>query len=398
MEKIKLCVPFINDSHYIDSISEMADHCAPDRCIYELYGSLPKDPIGNLRPPESVRPMTMEQLADNVKKLHAHGIRFNYIINSELIPIPLTAEYRNEVMDFLQQLTAAGVDEITVTIPYLMMLIRKHFPNLKVNASICNEISTVSEAVEFEELGAEVLVLDRDVNRDFPLLRDIRRHTKGEIKVLCNSACVLHCINVHFHGTYSSAMSNSHIAPAAQRETAFPVPYCSFYCRHRFFRDLTELIKLHWIRPEDMPVYANEGISLFKIDGRDKEPAYLLSVVGAYLEGSYPHNLFHLLQPEFCEQLSDIDANAEVSDQPLNEQELTALTDAFIHESRAWQVGIDNQALDGFLQCFADEKVVCHGDCGACGYCSAYAEKILINPQWRQEMLQMLDYNIQTQL
>lgn len=396
--QIKLCVPFINADNYIKSIIEMAGNTASDRCIYELYGSLPEDPIGNLRPPESVRPMTMEQLAGSIEKLHAHGIRFNYIINSELIPIPMTAEYRDKVMSFLQQLSEAGVDEITVTIPYLIMLIHKYFPNLKVNVSICNEISTVSEAMEFEEVGAEVLVLDRDVNRDFHLLRDIRRHTKGEIKVLCNSACVFHCINVHYHGIYSSALSNSLIAPAGKGENVFRTPCCSFYCRRRFFRDLTELMKLHWIRPEDLPVYAREGIELFKIDGRDKEPDYLLSVVKAYLDGSYEHNLFHLLQPEFCEDLTDIDTEAEASNVPLGEEELAVLTDAFTHESRSWQVGIDNRALNGFIRSFADEKIACRGNCKACGYCKAYAEKILVNPQWRQEMLQMLDHNIQMQL
>ena len=50
---------------------------------------------------------------------------------------------------------------------------------------------------------------------------------------------------------------------------------------------VAQLEDMHWIRPEDLPLYAREGVSLYKLDGRDKDASYLLEVIRAYLRGSY---------------------------------------------------------------------------------------------------------------
>ena len=393
---IRLSVPFVNDTYFINALTELADSAKGSRTtIFEVYGALPNDPVGNLRPPATVRPMDKAQLAERIAEFHRHGIKFNYVMNSELLPIPLTEEYIDTLIGFIQELCDAGIDEITVTIPYVIGLIKRHFPKLKVNASICNEIASVREAVEFEELGADVIVLDRDANRDFPLLRDIRRSIKGGIKVLCNSACVFNCINVHYHGTYSSALSNSMLGISEEGKTSFKAPYCAFYCRRRFFDDPAELIKMHWIRPEDMPLYADEGINLFKIDGRDKTPDYLLAVVKAYLNGSFSGNFFHLLQPEFCEDIFEIqNAPDGLYSDGEDTDTLDKQTDAFLAESEKWLVGIRNSDLDGFAEAFASEKIVCRGNCGKCGYCEKIAKKIEISPEWQQRMIRTMDHNL----
>ena len=387
---IRLSVPFVNDTDYTDALIKLsAAESTQEHKIYEVYGSFPSDPVGNLRPPESIRPMTWEQLRSHIGILHRNGIRFNYILNSELLQIPVSKQYREEVLQFLQQLTEVGVDEVTVTVPYLISLIRYHFPTLTVNASICNEISSLKEAAEFEALGTSVIVMDRDANRDFSLLREIRKNISAGMKLLVNSACVYHCINVHYHGIYSSALSNTKALGIKTGEGSFPVPYCNYYCRHRFFSDPSELIRMHWIRPEDLHLYAKEGINLFKIDGRDKEPAYLLKVIRAYLSGHYEGNFFHLLQPEFCEDVAAIQKR-EVNLEETPERQ----TAAFLREEEDWLVGIRNSELDGFLQAFAEEKIVCRGNCPNCGYCNTYARRIVINPVWQQKMVRLMEYNL----
>ncbi|MBR3158359.1 MAG: U32 family peptidase [Atopobiaceae bacterium] len=390
---IGLCVPFVNDATYVESLSALAKQAPNSRCIFEVYGSLPQDPVGNLRPAESIRPTSLDELKRHIARLHEANIRFNYVMNSELLPIPLTPSYRQEVLSFVDNLVACGVDEITVTIPYLMSLFKKHVPSLRVNASICNEIASVREAVEFEQLGAGVLVLDRDANRDFELIRQIRQQVKAEIKVLCNSACVYHCINVHYHGTYSSALSSSAMPLRTADATAPLTPYCSYYCRLRFFSDPAELIRMHWIRPEDLDLYAQEGVALFKIDGRDKDPAYLLEVTRAYLTGSYGGNLFHLLQPEFVRDMDEISLGDGEQRPELDTARLRALTEDYLAERSAWPLGIDNRDLDGFAHAFVTGKVACQGNCVDCGYCDAFAHRIRYDASWRDEMTQVMRYN-----
>ncbi len=393
-KEINLCVPFLNDEAYIRALCETAHSSDKSRCIYEVYGSLSQDPVGNLRPPKSLLRTELPQLADKIRILHENGIKFDYVMNSELLPVPLSREYLNTVLAFLQSLSEIGVDEITVTVPYLVSLIKRNFPHIKINASICNEIASVKEALEFEELGADILVPDRDSNRNFPLLREIGKQTSCGIKVLCNSACVFHCINVHYHGTYSSALSSSALDYFHYQNTEFDTPYCAFYCRYRFFKDTSELIKMHWIRPEDLTLYSDAGVHFFKIDGRDKSAAYLLHVVNAYLQGTYDGNFFHLLQPEFCENIQDIRTDTEAA-VPLEDAVLDELTKAFLEESADWKVGIHNSDLHDFNKAFADEKIVCLGNCQKCGYCNKYAQKIIIAPDWQQKILKVMEYNLE---
>ena len=210
---------------------------------------------------------------------------------------------------------------------------------------------------------------------------------------MCNSACVYHCINVHYHGTYTSALDRLPGMSSGTGRSDFRLPYCTFYCRHRFFSDPSELIRMHWIRPEDLPLYAREGITFFKLDGRDKEPSYLLHMIRAYLEGSYEGNFFHLMQPEFCMNLSDI-KNESACFAEMDDRELDAWTDTYLREAGEWQLGISNRNLDGFAQAFADQRIVCRGNCRECGYCSHYAKKIRINPLWQQKMIQGMGRNL----
>lgn len=394
-KQVKLCVPYINDDAYIDYLIELENTVSTaERRIYEVYGSLPHGPVGNLRPPESIRPVTPEQMGAQIKRLNDHGIRFNYVLNAELLPVPISEEYRDEVLDYLQTLLDIGVRTATVTIPWLITLMRVHFPDIQIRVSIVNEVSTVREALEFEELGAVGVVLDRDVNRDIALLKDVRQQFKGEIELLCNSACVFHCINVHYHGTYSSIASNSQFVKHSKNK-AMATPYCSFYCRRRFFENPNELIKIHWIRPDDLQKYADMGINLFKIDGRDKEPKYIKTVIKAYLDGHYDGNFFHLLQPEFREDVEQIGKDVACDPENATPEELEQWTSAFLSESEDWHVGVSNRDLDGFSDAFFSGKVNCQGNCAKCRYCEKFAKKVVIDPTWQRKIVKVMAYNLE---
>lgn len=394
--EIKFSLPLVYQDKYIDHVIEITNRIRQsDRSIYELYGSLPQDPVGNLRPANMNNRNTANHLKAIIQKLHASGIRFDYVMNSLLLPSPHSVRYRDDVIEFIGKLEYMGVDSVTVTVPYLIMLIKKHFPMMRINASICNEIATVNEAKEFEEMGADVIVLDRDINRDFGLLKKIRKTVNCEIKVLCNSPCLYHCVNVTYHGLHSSILSNSFFSRHPYVGNVRRIPYATFYCHERFFKDPVELIKAHWIRPEDVGVYADLGISLFKIDGRDKKAKYITKVVDAYVDGHYDGNLFHLLKPEFQEDVNTISDTPYFDADRLDEKKLEEWTEFFINEQTPWGLGIQNSDLEGFIDAFAQEKVVCRGNCDGCGYCERYAEKIAVDRTWQGCIHRVMQYNLE---
>lgn len=355
--KINLCVPVIYNENYIKGLVSLNEKYSTQNCqIYEVFGSLKQDVVGNLRPPVAINDINEEKLEKIISYLKDNGIEFNYVMNSTIFPYPSEQDNIEEIISFIKRLVSIGIKRLTVTSVYLICIIKNLFPQLSIDVSICNEISTIHQIKEFDELGADLIVLDRDANRNFKLLKNIKKITKKKIKVLCNSPCVYNCVNVQYHANYTSVLSNSNINDGLKTK----MPFCSFYCKNRKFNDLTEHIKTPWIRPEDISIYNGFGIDYFKIDGRDGNPEYILEVVEAYLKQKYDGNFFHLIKRHYPNDIEQIEISDPVK---LN-------------------VGIDNRMLDKFVENMIINDISCNGDCEACGYCGNYAQNIVYNEEW----------------
>ena len=57
----------------------------------------------------------------------------------------------------------------------------------------------MDKAQFFERQGASVLYLPEFINRDFPLLAQIRKRTRAELVLLANVGCLLHCPIRQYH-------------------------------------------------------------------------------------------------------------------------------------------------------------------------------------------------------
>lgn len=368
---IGLSVPMINDNYYIDKLKSLGSNKNAECTIREVYGSLTEDIIGNLRSPNKIREINFIRLKDIISGLHESGISFSYIINSTITAgMEYTTVGIRRIYDFIQQLFDCEVDNVTVSHPFLISFIKNNFPKLRVTASICCGINTVSKAKEFESLGVDEIVLDRDINRNFPLIASIQKNVKCDIKVLCNSPCLVQCINLAYHANLSSALSNQILnkSLAINPNESFDA-ICSVYCVLKKMTHLEEIIKSPWIRPEDMKYYYSKGIKSFKIDGRDRKPEYVLKVINAYLNQSYEGNFLHIIQGHFVEDINN------------------CFNNNFQLESE-WKIGINNRDLDGFIVPFVLGEKLCTHDCADCKYCYSFSKKIVINNEWLNQMLE----------
>ena len=377
---IRLCVPVIYEDNYIDSVIDYNDRYSDEGCfIYEVYGSMRTDIIGNLRPSFSIKEINIVKLQEYINILHTHNVRFDYVINSTLSPMPIEPCVKpNEFLTFIRGLVELGVDSFTVTNAYFVMLLKHHFPFVKINASICNEVSSIHQVRELEEMGVDCFILDRDINRRFHLLNRIRESTKKDLKLLCNSPCLYQCVNVQYHANHSSFLSVSPFCNIIDKTRA--IPFCRYYCLHRYFSMPAEHIKAQWIRPEDLKYYRDIGISLFKLDGRDKTTDYMLGVLKSYLCQRYDGNFFHLLHNRYTKNMKDI-------------KEESTNQDALLKE---WKIGIDNRELDGFIDLF--QKNGCEGVCEECSICEIIARNIIVNKDWQKQACQDLENRMKSQL
>ena len=95
----------------------------------EIYGKLERDIIGGGRSSLLLAPISKSCLAGAVSSYHKRGFKFNYLLNASCSNnIEWTSGGQRKIRKFLDWLARIGVDSVTVSIPYLLEMIKKCYP------------------------------------------------------------------------------------------------------------------------------------------------------------------------------------------------------------------------------------------------------------------------------
>lgn len=309
--------------------------------VYELLGSMAKTPAGCGRPAISLPAPASHEVAEYIKEVHHHGMKFNYLLNTSCTG---NGEYdqtkHRNILKHIEWLREIGVDSVTVTIPYLIQIIKKQFPGLKVKVSIIASVNNMQKVKYFEEMGVDEINIDYMSNRDFVFLKELTKVVHSKVVLLTNDICLYQCPYRSYH--YNSM---SHASQDWCEFNIFNIDYCIVNCTLQFLNDPKKLIMARWIRPEDLSVYEESGFTRFKISGRVMSTSWLLRAVKAYAQRQYKGNLFDILSGAGLKKEPDKDVYCY----------------------------IDNTKLDGFLEFFKTQN--CKNKCWNCNYCGQIAEK-----------------------
>jgi len=326
------------------------------RADVQIYGALPVSFMGSGGSGPDIPMMTKGQAEEYIASAQSSGLTFNYLLNAPCLNnLEWQEETHRELIEHLEWLDSIGVDSVTVAIPFLLEIIKKRFPRLKVEVSTIAHVSSVARAQHFESLGADTIMLDANINRDFDLLESIRSSVDCELGVLTNTLCLYQCPYEYYHNN-----ALGHASQSGNMLNGHYVDYCSFRCSLSRYDDPAQFIKARWIRPEDQEIYQQMGMDFFKIGGRAMPTDWIVNVAKAYAEMKYKGNLYDLLNP-----LAPKTANATSS---MSSEQAAAL-------SSLPGVYIDNQALDGFADFFRNQN--CLAGCGQCNYCQEIADKVV---------------------
>ena len=320
------------------------------RPVYTVYGALDRDPVGGGNPVTRLPRASRERLAGHVATVRAAGVPFSYLLNG---PCFGNREYTRDgiraIVEFLGLLTDIGVECVTVSVPQVMQLVRQHAPSLRVRVSAIAFVDSVHKARFYDELGVSEITLDFNINREFDRLRAIRRAVRCDLALIVNDFCLLRCPWAYYH--YNTLGHAPH-----SDGRGLPLDTCSLSCKLRLLERPVEMLRVPFIRPEDLERYESLGIHHFKIAGRGKETVFVERVLDAYTGRCHDGNLLDLF---------------EGVKQTTNDE----LVDAFGALTLAMEgVWIDNRTLDGFLDRF--EEIPCL-DCDECKYCDAWAKKVV---------------------
>jgi collagenase-like PrtC family protease len=239
----------------------------------ELFGGMPGSVIAGGRA-SFVAPEVSESAAQEyIKKARAAGHSFNFLLNASCLD---NREYQRDeyrkILDHIGWVASTGAESVTVTIPYLLEIIKRHFPALKVNVSSWARVENVRKAQAFEDMGADAIVLSEDINRDFKAIEAIRKAVKCRLILIANPGCMYGCPRSFYHANVMT-----HGSQGNHESGGFLVDHCYFSCTKDKMKDPVELVKIRWIRPEDVEDYEMAGIDCLKIIDRYKSTATLLS-------------------------------------------------------------------------------------------------------------------------
>jgi len=367
--------------------------------VTELFGKLPSDSIGGGRASFMLSPLSVGQLREHVRSAAERGIGFNYLINPACMDNrEFTRQGQVELERLLELVEDCGATAVTVSLPFLLSIIKKRHPRLMVRVGVYARVDSVAKAKYWEDLGADCITLESiSVNRDFALLQAIRSAVKLELQLIANSNCMLFCPLSGQH-----MVNLSHASQNGHASRGFMIDYCALKCSAEKLLDPSNYLRSEFIRPEDLNTYLQMGYTSFKILERGAPTSVMAQRVRAYSEGSFDGNLLDLVQPYGYKDTSGVGTSRSENlwrflkyffrPGTVNTAELLKLKK--LAEKRGllsameWDpVYIDNRKLDGFLAGMLE--INCRiTDCSTCGYCADWTQKaVKVDKNFQSEML-----------
>lgn len=370
--------------------------------VSEFYGKLATDIVGGGRSSYMLTPISRRKFEKHVQYVRSKGFGFNYLLNAACLDnMEITRSGQKSIRSLLDWVCKIDCTAVTVANPLLLKTIKSCYPQLKVRVSVFAGVDHLRKAKYWEDQGADVICLDSlTVNREFDMLRSLRKGLSCDLELLTNNNCLQSC---PLSQTHMNLLAHS--SQSKHKEGGFVVDHCILECSKMKLRDPVNFIRSDWIRPEDIHHYEAIGYERFKLVERNLPTAVMLQRIQAYSDRKFNGNLLELIQP-YGHKKSQ------------GQQKVVARklfwTLGFLFRPTKIRLGklgllhqlakkrgmlqplegdspvyVDNRELDGFLNRFL--KHSCRDvNCDDCQYCHKFAAKaVKVNPSYQQECMKL---------
>lgn len=332
-------VPADFEKQSIINYSEL-NNCEKEIAVSETYGQLTtgytinSGRIGKLLPQVDIN-----QLAKYVDYSLKNGIKFNYTLNSACLGnMEFTDSGAKELIRLLKDLKNIGIKDLTITSPAIMELIKMLDLDFNIKVSAISHVDSITKLKLYKKLGIKRVVVEPDLHRDFSTLKNMAAFWGKGLEIIVNDICYKNCPYKIFHYNHEAHTN---------KDTQSVFNYYFMRCGIQKSENFANYLKLNWIRPEDLDLYENVGISNFKIQGRPYvKSGDIMRTLLAYSSKTYEGNLLDLLH-------------------------------LFAPYDSVHQPYIENKKLNGFIDAFYYGKVKCMDNCDSCGYCDDYAAQAI---------------------
>ncbi len=334
----------------------------------ELFGGMPGSVIAGGRASFVAPPATEDEVVEYIKKAHEGGHRFNLLLNASCLD---NREYQRdgygEITAHIDWVARSGADSVTVTIPYLLQIIKRRHPALTVYISSWARVESVRRAQYFRDMGADGIVLSEEINRDFKTLEAIRKAVDCRLILIANPGCLYGCPRSYYHANVMT-----HGSQGGHPSEGFLVDQCYFSCTMEKMRSPVELVKIRWIRPEDVEDYEMAGIDALKIIDRYKTTGTLLGYLDAYRARRFEGNIVELLNLPRKKAFLPANIKYIMRDEYINTTKLSEFSDITDYPVSEC-LKLDNTKIPANFLSFFKTKECRSSDCNECGFCGLVA-------------------------
>ncbi len=341
-----------------------------------LFGKLPFDVVGGARPGFVLPRVDRNDVRQYIQACHERGLAFSYLLNAPCLGnLQYSRRGYGKLVDLLEWIDQSGADSVTVGIPYLVDLVRKRFPRLKIKISTTARVNTVRKALQYERMGAEEIIIDEHINREFKTLEAIRKAVRCNLELIVNNICLWQCPYNYEHVNH-----DGHASREGEEGEYCYLQYPGYLCLYRKLTEPVELLKSPWIRPEDISHYEDLGYDHFKITERFKRTPFLLEHVRSYETRHHDGNLLDLFTLPRRGAFTPIQLEYFIQPQHVNIMKVSELEKVFDLDIREL-IQLDNRKLDGFIDHFKEND--CNRtSCSDCGYCeTVFKEAAVVNEE-----------------
>lgn len=367
--------------------------------VFDLYGTFDMSFTGSGRPFFLMSKREKSEIEHFINKVHEQGLKFTWLWNGMCSGFSMfNSEQQSKALKELDWLEDVEVKFLTIADPYLAKFVKQYHPNLKLKVSVISEINCLSRALEWERIiGKEgVLTLSVMLNRNFPLLKEIKETVKCDIELLVNDCCLNECPFRFFHYTECSHASQDHNVLEGYYND-----WAAMACQTQKALYPEQILMGKWIHPIDIDKYLEIGIDYFKISGRRYNTEWLARVLTAYAKKSYSGNLGNILNgysfvadplelaggqfPKYAEKQEKIGGYPDDAGIMLSIPDFNAKLNA--------------KKLQHFIETLPYNGAHCIENCGVnCTYCYNYVDKAYSLPSetqansYKNYMVYLLEY------
>ncbi len=286
---MKLAVPYNYDFSLIEKI-------VPNYCNYisELYLPAPSEIAGSCRPHK--QPINYKKsISKIVEIMHKSNIKVNVLFNAQCEGLDAFKEQKfKRVINFIKKYKEKyDLDSITwIDVAHIEEIKRK-IPDIEIHGAIDLMVTDLQKAQYLKEMGFNAITIDRSINTNLKLIKEIKEGIGLKLKILVNSPCIPSCPFRIQHVNITSHLSIAKNEISDNERYKISTVFFNL-CAKEFQKNPWYFFNSGFVRPEDLKYY--EGIiEIAKIGDRTSSTESILRFIDAYSKRHYDGDLLDLI-------------------------------------------------------------------------------------------------------